>query len=230
MSGNIKLYEAAEQLEIVRGWMNEFEEEIIAGGGVIPDALAELLEKAEGDLTTKVERVALVQQELKHSAEAAKSEATRLLALASARTRAADVLRNYLLGTLLGLRVKKVDAPRVKVAVQRNGQASIGAPDQATLYGMIVENNARRERDLPVVSSDPTETPVERYLTLRLLPTVELERGKVMEDFNAAYDAEAALCPAKMDEFEKHERCMEAGRRVLPSWITIDRGYHIRFR
>src|SRR5690606_22994620 len=61
----LKLYEHVDQYQVVLDWIEEHAAEIEAAGGVLPPELEELLDQAEGALQEKVERVALVIQNLK---------------------------------------------------------------------------------------------------------------------------------------------------------------------
>lgn len=121
----LKLYEYVDQYQAILDTIEERAEEIAAAGGVLPPDLEAALDAVDGSITEKIERVALVVQNLAANAKAAEEEAKRLAALAATYTRQADSLKRYLHAQLLRLGETRVETPRVKVAVQKNGRPSI---------------------------------------------------------------------------------------------------------
>lgn len=121
----LTLYEHVDQYQTVLDWLEEHEEEIRAAGGEIPPELDELLEQVEGDLETKVERTALVIQNLKANAKAAKEEAERLASTSRSYQRQADALTNYLQHQLNRAGAQRIETPRIKVRLQRASRPSI---------------------------------------------------------------------------------------------------------
>lgn len=116
----IKLYEAAAQLEVVNGWIEEHGDDILANGGELTPELAALLDEAEGTLAVKAERVALKVRELLAEAEAVKVEATRLTQRAKTASYAADSLKAYLHRTMEAAGIPTIKGTLVTVAVQKN--------------------------------------------------------------------------------------------------------------
>lgn len=127
MTASLKLYEAVDAIDVVREWIYEHDDEIRAMEGALPDALAELLAKAEGDFKAKAERVALFVRELLANAEAVKIEETRLAARRKHYERAAEGLKAY-----LKMQMELADIPQIKgqlvtVRLQKSGP-SVTAP------------------------------------------------------------------------------------------------------
>ena len=125
MSTMLKLYEAVDAYQTALDWIEENEDAIRDAGGEIPQELDELLEMAEGDLEEKVKRVALVVQNLKANAAAAKSEADRLATSARGYDRQAAALTNYLHHQLTRAGIERVETPLVKVRIQRASRPSV---------------------------------------------------------------------------------------------------------
>lgn len=121
----LKLYEAVDAYQTALDWMEEHEDEIISAGGELPEELDAILDQAEGDLEEKVKRVALVVQNLKANANAAKEEADRLATTARSYQRQADALTNYLQYEMERAGVPRVETPVVKVRIQRASRPSI---------------------------------------------------------------------------------------------------------
>lgn len=70
----VPLHARAEELAIVNAWIHEHQDEILANGGVLTPELEALLEQAEGDFRTKMERLAMWRRSLQANAKAAKVE------------------------------------------------------------------------------------------------------------------------------------------------------------
>jgi hypothetical protein len=116
-----KLWEIGDELELIGALIAE------AGGEVTPD-VEERLEKLEGAFGQKVERIALYIASSNAYAEAAKREEDRLAFIRKSHERTADGLKRYLLATMRRTGYPKVETPRVRVRVQKNGQPSISWP------------------------------------------------------------------------------------------------------
>lgn len=129
MTTALKLYEHVDAYQVVLDWMEEHEDDITAAGGVLPPELEALLDEIQGDLQDKVERTALVAQNLLANAKAAKGEADRLAALAKGYERQAETLKGYLKYQLERAGVKKIETPTAKVAIQKNGRPSLRLAD-----------------------------------------------------------------------------------------------------
>lgn len=121
----LKLYEAVDAYQTALDWIEENEEAIRSAGGEIPPELDELLEMSEGDLEEKVKRVALVVQNLKANAKAAKEESDRLATSARSFQRQADALTSYLQAQLTRAGLERIETPVVKVRIQRASRPSI---------------------------------------------------------------------------------------------------------
>lgn len=129
MATALKLYEAVDAYETVLDWIDEHEAEIRAAGGELPAELAALLDEVEGDLSTKVERTALVILNQRRNAEAAEAEAKRLSAIAATYERQAEALSSYLRQQMQRAGTAKVETPRAKAWLQKNGRPSIRLAD-----------------------------------------------------------------------------------------------------
>jgi hypothetical protein len=121
----VKLYETAEALLIVEQWIDEHADELLASGGELPPALAELIDQATAQLEGKVEKVALKVRELEATAGAVKLEADRLAQRAKTFTNAAAALKAYLKVQLERTNVMKVEGKLATVALQKNSQPSV---------------------------------------------------------------------------------------------------------
>lgn len=129
----MRLYEAAAQLEVIDGWIQEHADEILANGGELTPALSALLDLAEGTFTEKAEAVALKVRELQAEATAIKTEADRLTQRAKTATYAADSLKAYLQRTLEAAGIPTVKGTLVTVALQKNPPAVQGELSQDAL-------------------------------------------------------------------------------------------------
>jgi hypothetical protein len=116
----LHLYEATDAIEIVRDWILEHDEELRANEGALPDELAELLAKVEGDFNTKAERVALFIRELLTTAKAIKIEEERLYARRKSMETAGDRLKRYLEMNMLIAEKMRIDGKLVTLRVQKN--------------------------------------------------------------------------------------------------------------
>lgn len=116
----MKLYEATAALETVNAWIEEHADEVLANGGALPPALADLLDLAEGDFAAKVEAVGLKVRELHAEAEAVKGEVARLAQRAKTATHAAESLKTYLHRALDAAGETTVKGTLVTVAIQQN--------------------------------------------------------------------------------------------------------------
>lgn len=133
MSTTMKLYETTAALQIVDEWIDEHRDEIARLDGEMPPELLAALEQAEGDFAAKAERVALKIRELTLTAEAYQAEVDRLRAHASAREKAADALKRYLLAQLQAAGRDVVQCPRATLRVQLAAPSLRLVADEATV-------------------------------------------------------------------------------------------------
>jgi hypothetical protein len=119
-ASTLKLYEATDAIEIVRGWILEHDEELRANEGALPDELAELLAKVEGDFNQKAERVALFIREMLATGKAIKIEEERLYARRKSMENAADWLKRYLETNMLIAEKMRIDGQLVTLRIQKN--------------------------------------------------------------------------------------------------------------
>jgi hypothetical protein len=112
------LWDISNDLEAIAAELGE------AGGELTPELEARL-DALEGAFEAKVERVALASRSYLASAEAAKLEEARLAAIRKAYEARSDGLKRYLLASMRRVGTLKVETPRARVRVQKNGQASI---------------------------------------------------------------------------------------------------------
>jgi Gp157 protein len=123
VSTSLRLYETVDALEVVRQWVSEHANEIVAAGGELPPELADLVDKVELDFEQKVERVALYIRELLVTSSAIDEEAKRLASRSATLKRTAEGLKGYLLGQLTRAEVQKVEGKLATVRIQRNPPA-----------------------------------------------------------------------------------------------------------
>lgn len=121
----IKLYEATDAIEIVRDWILEHDEELRANEGVLPDELADLLAKVEGDFATKAERVALFIREQVATSKAIKEEEERLRARRKSIENSVDGLKRYLEINMLAAEKMRIDGKLVTLRIQKNPPSCI---------------------------------------------------------------------------------------------------------
>lgn len=133
MATMLKLYEEVDALQVVLTWMDEHEDEIAAAGGELPPALLELLEEVEGSLLEKIERTALVVQNIAAMAKAAGEEAKRLSALSTTYERQAEGLKGYIFSQMRRAGIQKHEGARAKLWIQANGRASVRLADPSTI-------------------------------------------------------------------------------------------------
>lgn len=119
-ASTLKLYEATDAIEIVRDWILEHDEELRANEGALPDELAELLAKVEGDFNQKAERVALFIRELLSTAKAIKIEEERLYARRKSMENASDRLKRYLEMNMLVAEKMRIEGKLVTLRIQKN--------------------------------------------------------------------------------------------------------------
>lgn len=116
----LHLYEATDAIEIVRDWIFEHDEELRANEGVLPDELAELLAKVEGDFNQKAERVALFIRELVATGKAIKEEEERLRARRKSMENSVDGLKRYLEINMLAAEKMRIEGKLVTLRIQKN--------------------------------------------------------------------------------------------------------------
>lgn len=129
----LRLYEATDAIEIVRDWILEHDQELLANEGVLPDELAELLAKVEGDFKAKAERVALFIRELLSTAKAIKEEESRLATRRKSMENAADRLKRYLEANMLEAEQMRIEGKLVTLRIQLNNPAVVCTLDSDAL-------------------------------------------------------------------------------------------------
>jgi hypothetical protein len=132
-ASTMHLYDATDAIEIVRDWILEHDEELRANEGVLPDELAELLAKVEGDFDKKAERVALFIRELLSTGKAIKEEEDRLARRRRAMEHAADRLKRYLETNMLAAERMRIEGKLVTLRIQMNPPAVICALESDAL-------------------------------------------------------------------------------------------------
>lgn len=129
---NLTLYAAVDALGIIDEWIEEHLDEILANGGELPPALAELIDQATAQLEGKVEKVALKVREILATAAAVKAEADRLAQRHKTLENTATALKAYLKLQLERAKVAKVEGQLATVALQRNSTPSVTFAGDAT--------------------------------------------------------------------------------------------------
>lgn len=114
----MNLYTITEQLRTIA-------EAIEMNQGELTAELEADLDRAEGDLRAKADNIAALVAELEAEAGAMEDEATRLLARAGVRGRAAGHLKSYLKRAMEAVGSSKIRGDRFDVSVCKNGQPSI---------------------------------------------------------------------------------------------------------
>lgn len=98
---------------------------IAENGGELSEELEERLNKLEGELEAKVERIALFIRESEGMAKAAKEEKDRLHAIQKHHTDKAEGLKKYLRLCMEGAGKEVVETHRARVRVVRNSRPTI---------------------------------------------------------------------------------------------------------
>lgn len=124
-ASTLKLYEATDAIEIVRDWIFEHDEELRANEGALPDELAELLAKVEGDFNQKAERVALFIREMLATSKAIKEEEERLRGRRKSLDNAGDRLKRYLETNMLATEKMRIEGKLVTLRIQKNPPSCI---------------------------------------------------------------------------------------------------------
>lgn len=152
-----RLWEVADELAAIA-------QAITDQGGEIDEETEARLAKWEGELDTKVERIALYVRESELEAEKAKAEVQRLAAIQKAHERTASGLKGYLLRCLASAGLDSVDTHRARVRRQRSGTPSINyvgdldvlpesfirvVPETRTLDKKAVTEAVRAGEELP---------------------------------------------------------------------------------
>lgn len=220
----VTLAELGDDLAVVNAWMDEHDEEMRANEGVVPDALAALLEKVEGDVAKKVERIGLFIRALLAKGQSAGAEKAALaaeLAFYAAREKRfnsqADSLKKYTLSCPIRMGRKKIEGETLDVRAQLNSAPSVTYPPIA-------------ETDLKVLHENGNP-----FVTCATITTYSLASDGIASAYQAAL---AAVGPrpeidsenyleehAAWDELV-HEHMYEAG---VPIGVRFTRGMHVRF-
>lgn len=215
MATMLRLYEATDALAQVSEWLDEHSDEMIAAGGEIPTALAELIDQAEGDFATKVERVGLFAKERLAQAKMVKAEADSLAARAKRLESQGEAMKRYLLLNLQRANRKKVEGKLLDVRVQAN---AVGFKHELT------------PEQLKALHADGSPFVVERVVTEYVLPADGLkaayqdaiaEVGKPPEIGEDDYEAKREAWQLAVAAFLVEQR--------VPAGVRVERGFHVRF-
>lgn len=129
----LRLYDYVDALDVIRVWVDEHADEIIAAGGELPPELAELCDAVEQGLADKAEAVALYIRELESSAAAVQAEEERLAARRRHYERAAKGLKGYLLMQLQRADIPKIEGKLITVTRQKSPPSVRGSLSQAQM-------------------------------------------------------------------------------------------------
>ena len=213
MAASLRLYEATDALAQVSEWLDEHSDEMIAAGGEIPPALADLIDQAEGDFTTKVERVGLFAKERLAQAKMVKAEADSLAARAKRLESQGEAMKRYLLLNLQRANRKKVEGKLLDVRVQANPIAFkyTFTPEQLKeLHAAGCQFTIEQiVHSLPATGLKAAMDDVLRII------------GKAPEIGEDEYDAKLeAWQAAVLFELQLHG---------VPDGVRFERGHHVRF-
>lgn len=116
----LHLYDATDAIEIVRNWIFEHDDEMRANEGVLPDELAELLAKVEGDFAAKAKRVGHFIRDLNREIKNCKEEEDRLRDRRKSRENAAERLKRYLEINMLATEKMRIEDALITLRIQKN--------------------------------------------------------------------------------------------------------------
>lgn len=123
----VPLHAHVTALNIVLEWMDEHADEIEAAGGVLPPELEDLFDEVAGNIRDKMERVALMERQVKLNEDKAAEESKRIAAHAKGWGNKRGGLRTYLAMQLRRLGETRIDWATVKVRLQAASNPSIRA-------------------------------------------------------------------------------------------------------
>ena len=220
----VTLAELGDDLAVVNAWMEEHDEEMRANEGVVPDALAALLEKVEGDLAKKVERIGLFIRAILAKVQSAAAEKAALaaeVAFYAAREKRfnaqADSLKKYTLHCLIRMGRKKIEGDTLDVRAQLNSAPSVVIPplSEADLMALHAAGNPFVTSVTTVVYSLAEDGIKSAYAAALAAvgPRPEIDSSDYLERF-AAWD-EAV-----------HAHMYKNG---VPIGVRFTRGMHVRF-
>lgn len=209
---SLRLYEATDALAQVAEWMEEHAQEMIDAGGEIPPALAELIDQAEGDFDTKVERVALFIQERLGQAKLIKDEAKRLADRAAREERKAETMKRYLLVNLQRANKKKVEGQLVDVRIQAN---PISVKQELTTEQLVALAN----EECPFVLEQTVYSLPAAGIQAAVKDAIEIV-GKAPDLGADNYSEASALWLQAI-----HAELAKLG---VPAGVRIERGHHVR--
>jgi hypothetical protein len=177
-ASTLHLYEATDAIEIVRDWILEHDEELRANEGALPDELAELLAKVEGDFKQKAERVALFIREMLSTAKAVKEEEARLCARRKSLENGADRLKRYLEANMLEAEQMRIDGKLVTLRIQLNPPSVACELDESALREMFFTNTL----PLPFIKRVPESFALDKKACLEMHKLgIELPAGIAIE-------------------------------------------------
>lgn len=125
------LHTAVEAYMEVLDWMEEHEDELVAAGGELPPELERLMEEAERGVEDRLEARALVIEHLTALHKVAKDERQRLQSIEDSYANRLTWLKRDTLERMQYSGVKRIEAPRAKMRVQKNTQPSVRAANEA---------------------------------------------------------------------------------------------------
>lgn len=137
----LRLYEATEQLDVVRDWLIE------SGGELTPEIEA-LLEEAQETFQRKAERVALFIQELAATAAAVRQERERLERLEKSYENGVKSLKRYLQVQMERAEIERIDGDLVKIRLQKSAPSVHGELSEEMLR-RLAEANSPYVRVIP---------------------------------------------------------------------------------
>jgi hypothetical protein len=206
----MRLYDATDALLEVRVWVEEHLDEIIASGGELPPALAEVIELAEAQFEQKTERVGLFVKELVVSAKAAKEASQQLAQRAKGFDATAEGLKSYLRRELYRADVGAVKRPLCTVRIQRNSGPSV----TVTVDAAALPEKFRVEV--------PPPPPV---------PTYAVDRDALLAHWRPYYDDGLAIARSRGLTMALGEQYAHAYAEAhLPEGVSIELGSHVRIQ
>lgn len=114
----MKLYEISDEIRQLLSGTDDL-------GGILTDESLEKLSRLEGDLNDKVEAICCVIAEEEASAAARKAQVDRLNAGIKASDARVKRMKEYVLGTMIGIGIKESGGDLWNVKVQRSGPSVV---------------------------------------------------------------------------------------------------------
>jgi len=178
----VSLFDRATALATVDQWIEEHADEVIANGGELTPALAQVLEQAEGDFKSKIERVGLKCKEFSANAEIAKGMKTAISAQASAMLQrermwenAVKSLKQYAGMCLAAANLTSSKTPACTVRIQNNPETLRHVYQPGDLLAIAdAADECTRSRDARDPDSyAPEPSPIARFITVTRSATID---------------------------------------------------------